>query len=99
MISHLTRYPFIRSKVFLPLFHRECRTGNKIHRRIKALNVYPGYFPERAPDKKILPAFFCPVCGAQLDGGDTLAEDKDGDTVGCVYCIRYYEIWEKTIDE
>ena len=41
----------------------------------------------------------CPVCGAQLDGGDTLAVDKDGDTVGCVYCIRYYETWEKDIND
>ncbi len=64
-----------------------------------ALNVYPGYFPAKAPDKKILPGYSCPVCGAQLDGGDTLAEDMDGDTVGCVYCIRYYEIWEKATDE
>ena len=59
------------------------------------MNVYPGYFPSKSPDKTLPPVYFCPVCGAQLDGGDTVAEDKDGDTVGCVYCIRYYEIWEK----
>lgn len=63
------------------------------------MSVYPGYFPDEAPDKKSLPWYFCPVCGAQLDGGDTVAEDKDGDTVGCVYCIRYYEIWEKDTNE
>lgn len=95
MIPYLTRHSFVPTCAFLPLFHRKFRVGKLHNRRIGALNVYPGYFPEREPDKKILPAYFCPVCGAQLDGGDTLAEDKDGDTVGCVYCIRYYEIWEK----
>ena len=59
------------------------------------MTVYPGYLPE----KQKLPEYNCPVCGAQLDGGDTLAVDKDGDTVGCVYCIRYYETWEKDIND
>ena len=66
------------------------------------MNVYPAVLPNRVfgePDKKNLPEYFCPVCGAQLDGGDTLAEDKDGDTVGCAYCIRYYEVWEKDNNE
>lgn len=63
------------------------------------MTVYPGYLPNGEPDKKNLPEYFCPVCGAQLDGGDVLAEDMDGDTVGCVYCIRYYEIWEKDTNE
>ena len=59
------------------------------------MKVYPENVFDVSPDKKSLPEYFCPACGAQLDGGDTLAEDKDGDTVGCCYCIRYYEIWEK----
>ncbi|MBQ9986379.1 MAG: hypothetical protein IJP38_08750 [Oscillospiraceae bacterium] len=63
------------------------------------MNVYPGYLLSNEPDRKNPPEYFCPVCGAQLDGGDVLAEDKDGDTVGCVYCIRYYETWEKYADE
>lgn len=63
------------------------------------MNVYPGYLPNSLPDKKSLPEYFCPVCGAQLGGGDVLAEDKDGDTVGCVYCIRYFETWEKDTNE
>lgn len=64
------------------------------------MTVYPAALPREfsgEPDKKSLPEYSCPVCGAQLDGGDVLAEDKDGDTVGCVYCIRYYEVWEKDI--
>jgi len=65
------------------------------HKEAKHLTGHPGYLPHGAPDNVGLQKYFCPVCGAQLDGGDTLAEDKDGDTVGCVYCIRYYEIWEK----
>lgn len=56
---------------------------------------YPGFFP----DTRTLPEYHCPVCGARLGGGDTLAENMDGDTVGCVYCIRYYEVWEKDINE
>ncbi len=59
---------------------------------------YPGFLPRAVcgdPDFQTLPEYSCPVCGAQLDGGDRLAENKDGDTVGCDYCIRYYEIWEK----
>ncbi|MBR5543436.1 MAG: hypothetical protein IKU65_05005 [Oscillospiraceae bacterium] len=59
---------------------------------------YPGILPQAvcgSPDYEASPEYSCPVCGAQLGGGDTVAENKDGDTVGCVYCIRYYEIWEK----
>jgi len=63
------------------------------------LTNYPGFIIGTEPDNRTLPEYFCPVCGAQLEGGDVLAEDKDGDTVGCVYCIRYYEIWEKDTNE
>ncbi len=52
-----------------------------------------------SPDNVPTPHYTCPVCGAELDGGDTIAEDMDGDAVGCIYCIRYYEIWEKDINE
>ncbi len=51
------------------------------------------------PDMMDAPWYRCPVCGKQLDGGDTVAEDINGYTVGCVYCIRYHEIWEKDINE
>lgn len=64
--------------------------------------VYPGVMPQAVggdPDMRPLPEYSCPVCGAQLYGGDRVAENKDGDTVGCVYCIRYYEIWEKDNDD
>ena len=65
----------------------------------KHLIRYPGLFLCDGPDRRREPEYFCPVCGAQLEGGDTLAENKDGDTVGCVYCIRYYELWEKDTNE
>ncbi len=61
---------------------------------------YPGTISRAvcvAPDMQEEPIYFCPTCGAQLTGGDTLAENKDGDTVGCCYCIRYYEAWEKKL--
>ena len=48
-------------------------------------------------DKAVPPRYRCPICGAQLDGGDTLAVDVDGFTVGCIYCIRYQETWETII--
>jgi DNA-directed RNA polymerase subunit RPC12/RpoP len=63
---------------------------------------YPGAITRAvcgSPDFQTLPEYACPVCGAQLLGGDRLAENKDGDTVGCDYCIRYYEIWEKDLND
>lgn len=59
---------------------------------------YPGTLASAvygSPDRQALREYFCPVCGTRLAEGDVVAEDKDGNTVGCVYCVRYYEIWEK----
>ena len=64
--------------------------------------TYPGVLPKTVfggPDTETLPEYFCPVCGAQLGGGDVLAKNKDGDTVGCGCCIRYYEVWENDTNE
>lgn len=74
-------------------YERQTEEGNHL-RVCPAQELYISYSD---PDRRTLPEYFCPVCGAQLDGGDTLAENKDGDTVGCIYCIRYYEIWEKDV--
>ena len=49
------------------------------------------------PDNRHTPHYKCPVCNAELDGGDTVSEDIDGNTVGCVYCISHHEVWEKDI--
>lgn len=63
---------------------------------------YPGILPRAVcgnPDTQTLPEYSCPICGAQLMGSDRIAEDKDGNAVGCDYCIRYYEIWEKETND